>query len=255
MKIFFAIVFLYAIGINAKSQDRISTDRPDQTESAWLTPKKFFQAEFGLGLIDIDPENAVLTLPDMLLKYGLAKHFEVQVAAQYISYFQKTAQSTKDTWGLTAIELGFRVGLWEQKKIIPKTSVIVRAGLPFLSSETFRTDHVPTLILLTMENSITEHFGLSYNLGAAWDGDDPKPSWLYSLSAGFDIAKRWDGFVEVFGALPEQNSPLNSIDTGIGFYINDNMKLDAYFGLRVSKAADRNFFGVGYSFRINTKRK
>jgi hypothetical protein len=252
-KFFIAIYFLTGYEA-ANSQDRITTDRPDQTESAWLTPTHYFQGEFGFNWQDVNADSRSITFPDMLLKYGIAKRFELQLGGQYISVRQKISSSTETSAGLVPMELGFRVGLWEQKKILPKTSVIVRTGFPITASKDFRTDHLPGLILLAMENAFTEHIDVGYNVGTIWDGDSPNPLLFYSVSFGFDLGKRWDVFVEGFGVNQKDNTAVNSLDAGVGFYINDNMKLDAYYGNRVSLAADRNFFGIGYSFRLNTSK-
>jgi outer membrane putative beta-barrel porin/alpha-amylase len=254
IKIFVILLCLLAFYQPINAQDRISADRPDQTESAWLTPRHYFQAEFGFNYLVINPENKVFTLPDMLLKYGVADRFELQLAGQYISVQQKSSAGTETNTGIVPMELGFRVGLWDQKKFIPKTSLIIRTGFPLTASEVFKTDHLPGLVLLAMENAFSEHIALGYNIGIVFDGDSPNPLWIYSASLGFDLGKKWDGFIEGFGAAQNDNGALNSIDTGVGFYINDNMKLDAYYGKRLSREADKDFFGVGYSFRINTKR-
>ena len=46
-KLAIALLF-FGPAVYAQQTGRIDTDRPDQTESAFLVPKKFFQSELGL---------------------------------------------------------------------------------------------------------------------------------------------------------------------------------------------------------------
>ena len=254
------ILFLFLFSfpaINIIAQDRISADRPDQTEGATLTPKHYFQAEFGFGAVNQDDYNYYITHPDALLKYGLFKRFELQFLAEYLSVYEKYIPATKITRGFTPCMIGFRLALWEQKKILPKTSVIFREGLAFLSSKALRPARNQSVILLTMENEITDKIGLGYNVGPVWGGSSTRPGWFYSLSSQFDLGKRWDMFLEGFATVQKifsQHSVDADIDTGLGFYINNDMKLDCYFGIGVSDDAPKNFFGVGFSFRFPGKR-
>jgi hypothetical protein len=247
----FSVTIFFLFTICASAQERISTDRPDQTEGATLTPKHYLQAEFGLGAVNINDNDFYITHPDALVKYSVSKRFELQFLAEYLSLYEKYIPSTKTTRGFTPCMIGFRAALWEQKKIIPKTSVIFRAGLPFLASKTFRPDHVQSVILLTMENEITDKISFGYNIGPAWDGFNTTPSWFYSFSSQFDLGKKWGAFLEAFGSVQKNALAQNSIDTGLGFYLNNDMKLDGSFGFGISDESPKNFFGVGFSFRVH----
>jgi hypothetical protein len=248
-KFLFQPVFFLSV-IFAGGQERLSADRPDVTEGATLTPRRYFQAEFGLGAVNINDDDFYITHPDALLKYGLSKRFELQFVAEYLSVYEKFIPSTETTRGFTPCMLGFRAALWEEKMIIPKTSLIVRAGFPFLASKAFRPDHAQAVVLLAMENTITDKIGLGYNVGAAWDGFNSTPSWFYSLSSQFDLGEKWVFFLELFGSAQKNALAQNSIDTGLGFYINNDVKLDGYVGVGITDEAPKNFFGVGISFRL-----
>jgi len=249
-KLLFQSVFFLS-GVIVVAQERLSADRPDASEGATLTPKRYFQAEFGLGAVNINDDDFYITHPDALFKYGVSKRFELQFIAEYLSLYEKYIPSTKTTRGFTPCMIGFRTALWEQKKIIPKTSVIVRAGFPFLASKDFKPEHVQSVVLLTMENEITDKISFGYNVGPAWDGFDTTPGWFYSFSSQFDLGKRWDSFLEVFGSAQKNAMPQNVIDAGLGFYINSDLKLDGYFGFGITNDSPKNLFGVGFSFRFH----
>jgi hypothetical protein len=250
MKKYLLFVIIVASSLISDGQERISADRPDQTEGATLVPSHYFQAEFGFGAENIDKENFNIISPS-LFKYGVSKRFEVQLLEKFISVHEQMIPQAKTTAGFVPLTIGFRTNLCEEKKIVPKTSLIVRMGVPALTSKSFKPDHAVPSFLLAMEKTVTEQLGLSSNIGAVWDGFSSKPACVYSLSAGFSLGKRWDAFLEPFGAAQENETAHNYLDSGFGFYVNNNMKLDAYLGFGISEAALNNFFGIGASFRFH----
>lgn len=246
------IIFIFLPGFITQAQERINTDRPDQTESVVLTPRHFFQAEFGFGAENRGPSDYDIIHPTGLFKYGLTKRFELRLEANYVSsYVLAIPAGTKKTTGLEPVKIGFRTALWEEKKWIPKTSILVHFGLPGLASKNFKAQHVAPSFLLAMQNTLSEKIGIGYNVGAEWDGFSSTPVWIYSLSTGFDLGKKWEGFVEVFGFAQKNELVQNYFDSGLGFYINDNIKLDASVGFGITEAASNNFFGLGVSFRFH----
>jgi len=65
------------------AQERIETDRPDQTETPFNVPKKYFQAEFGFNKENLTDYNYNLIHPTALLKYGLSNRIELRVEPTY----------------------------------------------------------------------------------------------------------------------------------------------------------------------------
>src|SRR5215217_9259845 len=95
-RILFSMAF-FCVSITAFSQDpiRIDTDRPDQTESPFTVPKKYFQGEFGFNKENFDNKDYNILFPTFLLKYGLHKRFELRLESslthEYL-HLQPTAQ-------------------------------------------------------------------------------------------------------------------------------------------------------------------
>src|SRR5512138_2359944 len=131
-KYFYTILFLVlANALSAQQEGRMETDRPDQTESPFITKKKYIQAEFGLHVIK---ENNLTTLihPTVLWKYGLCKRFEFRLITEFVS--EETpllipAGNDINT-GLVPIQIGGKLGLWEEKGLLPKTSLIFHIAPP-----------------------------------------------------------------------------------------------------------------------------
>jgi hypothetical protein len=235
-------------------QEKIDTDRPDQTESAAITPKKYFQAEFGFNKENRFERNYDIIHPTALLKYGLKK-FELRLEATCKSSYEHFIPNPKKTTGLDPVEIGFKAAFWEEKKLLPKTSLIVHLGIPALASESFKTDHLIPSFRFALQNSITDNIGIGYNIGAEWDGYSSTPTWLYTFSPGFNLGKKWYTYIEVFGFIRKNEKSQHNIDGGIAYYISNDVKIDISGGFGISEAAPKNYIAVGGSFRFNTKHK
>ena len=243
---------LLFLSIILKAQDKIDTDRPDQTESVNTVPKNYFQAEFGFNKENTFNNNYDLIYPTALLKYGL-KRFEFRLEANIRSSYEHLIPNPKWTSGFDPITVGCKIAMWEEKSIIPKTSLILSTGIPTLASKSFRAVHFAPAFRFTMQNSLTDNIALGYNLGAEWDGYGTTPVWIYTFAPGFDLGDKWYAYVEAFGFIQKNEKPQHNLDGGIAYYISNDVKVDASLGFGISETSPRNYFALGFSFRINTK--
>jgi hypothetical protein len=238
------------LGTQAMAQERIDTDRPDQTESALTVPKKYFQGEFGFGKENLKGNNYNLIHPTFLLKYGLSKRIELRLEGNFLSEYVQLIPNPKTTTNLEPIEIGTKVSLFEEKFILPKTSLIVHVGLPFAGSNFDKKQDVFASFRFTCQNSLTDNIGLGYNVGAEWDGYNNKPAWLYTFSPNFNISKKWYAYVEAFGFY-EEKSWKHNLDGGIAYYVSDNTKIDLSGGFGLGSSLLKNYFSLGFSFRVH----
>jgi hypothetical protein len=246
----FVILLLCGTYLNAQVE-RIDTDRPDQTESAAIVPFHYFQAEFGFNKENLFERNYDIIHPTALLKYGLKK-FEFRLEATCKSSYEHFIPNPKWTTGFDPVEIGFKAALWEEKKLLPKTSLIFHLGIPALASEAFKTDHLIPSFRFTFQNSITDNIGIGYNIGAEWDGYTSNPAWLYTFSPGFNLGKKWYAYIEAFGFIRKNETPQHNIDGGIAYYISNDVKIDVSGGFGISEASPKNYFAIGGSFRFKT---
>jgi hypothetical protein len=254
-KLYGFIISLLVSGGSLKAQaGKIDTDRPDQTESALTVPLHYFQAELGFNKENTFHDNYDLIYPTALLRYGFKK-IELRLEATVRSSYEHLIPNPKWTSGLDPIALGFKTELWEEKKFIPKTSLIAGLGLPMLASKVFRTDHIAPFFRLAMQNSLNDNLSLGYNIGAEWDGTSTNPAWLYTLTSGFNLGEKWYVYAEAFGFIKNDEAAQNNLDTGIAYTIGNNIKIDLSGGIGISAAAPRNYIALGGSFRFSTKRK
>jgi len=252
MKQYLFILGMILIGGNALAQDKIETDRPGETQSPALVPKKYFQAEIGVAKQNQTKEDYRLLLPTSLLKYGLSKFIELDLGVDYVSEYEQLIPNPKTTSGLAPVSVGTKIFITEEKGIIPQTSLLAHIKLPFASSKEFKPPHAAPAFRLAMQNSITKKVRIGYNLGTEWDGMDSVPQWIYTLDAEFDLGEKWEAFIEGYGSAKKRESPENSVDGGLSFYPSKNTKIDFSAGFGLTEKADRSFVAIGFSFRLPT---
>jgi hypothetical protein len=250
MKSFFLAVFFCLAGTALTAQERIETDRPDQTETPFLVPRGWFQAEVGFNKENHDNNDYILVLPTALLKYGVSKKFEARLEVNELSEHAQLIPNPKTTTGLSPVEIGAKIFLAEERGLRPKTSFIAHVGMPFLGSRPFRTPHLSPSFRFTMQNSLTNAIALGYNVGAEWNGISTTPSWLYTFAPGFNLGERWYAYVEAFGYITKGEMPQHNFDGGITYFLSNNAKLDVSGGVGLSPESFKNYVAVGFSFRI-----
>ena len=236
-------------GMHMQAQDKIETDRPDQTETPVLTPVRYFQGEFGFNKENKGSDYR-LPHPTALLKYGINKRFELRVEASAATDKFKNGANNLTESGLEPVEIGTKIALLEEKGLRPKTSLIAHVGLPFLGSKIYRSPHLSPSFRFTMQNTINDNFAIGYNLGAEWDGASAMPTWLYTIAPGFNLGEKWYTYVEAFGFIAKYQKPQHSVDAGIAYFVNNDLKLDVSAGLGLSSEALDNYVAVGFSFRL-----
>ena len=228
--------------------DPIKADRPDQSESSFLVPKGYFQAELGFSITDTDP-GYLYAYPSALWKYGLTDNFELRLVTQYIT-IQKDPNPNQN--GFLPIAAGIKAKLSEQKGILPKMSFIGQLRLPGIVAEDFETTYLAPELRLAFDHIVSDVFNIGYNVGLFWDGENAEPSVLYTLTTGIAISKRLGIFGEVYGATPQRDNedlPLY-VDAGITFLIGNDFLLDVSASQGITDNAPLRYVAAGFSYRF-----
>lgn len=229
---------------------RMETDRPDQTESPFIVRRNYLQGELGFNIERSDGLTTIIH-PTALWKYGLIERFELRLITQVQS--QETPlqipAGNKIKTGLVPVTIGGKLALFEEKGLLPKTSVITHVSLPRFASKFYHAARLAPEFRFTMQHTLSENVGLGYNLGMEWDGESTSPFYIYTFGPGFNIGKRVYAYVELFGDFQRYSNPTHNFDAGIAYYISDNMKADLSSGLSLTTSR-QYYVAVGFSFRI-----
>lgn len=255
-KLLIPLFFLIYFSKQALSQPvgRMETDRPDQTECPMIVKPHYIQTEIGFNFEKQDGLKTIVH-PTILWKYGACTRFEFRLITEIISTETPILipAGNEIQTGLLPVQLGGKLSLWEEKGMLPKTSLIFHVAVPGLANKKFSYDLWAPNFRFTMQHSLTENIGLGYNLGAEWDGFSTKPYWIYTLAPGFNLGKNWYAYIEAYGAVKKGESPRHGIDGGIACYLSDDIKLDLSGGFNIRNSPV--YAAIGGSFRFATRKK
>jgi hypothetical protein len=231
----------------AVAQD-IETDRPDKTETVSTVPKGRFQSESGVTHTQVQRGESESMLPETLWKFGLNNKLELRLITE-LEYFKYADSSA---YGLEPVKIGLKVNLWEEKGIIPETSLLVHVALPKIASKKLQTMYVAPEIRLLFENEIADIVEIGYNVGAEWDGLSAEPVFVYTFSPDFTITDRLESYIEAFGYMPQQGRADHWIDGGFKYLITKDIQVDISGGYELTGRQHYHsyFESLGFSFRI-----
>lgn len=250
----FLLPFVLLLGISPSHAqlEKIDTDRPDQTEGATITPKKWIQFEMGVSRQQNNQAEHEFSLPTLLTRYGISKRIELRLITSMLSFSDQTNPGSKNSYGLAPVTIGTKISISEERKWIPKTTLLLHITMPWLASKKLKADKLAPTLKLSMQNSLSKILGIGYNLGAVWDGFNDNPGWIYSLSPGFNITEKWYAYIEAFGTFTNGEEAQNNIDGGFAYTINNNTKVDLSAGFGISKKSPVWYIAIGASIRIKT---
>ena len=260
---FFKILFMLVFTTIVNAQDKIveknygtiMTDRPDQTESSTLVPKKFLQIETGVFYESLEVgnfNNKTSTLNTTLLRYGLLDNLEFRIGFSFTE-INREFNGTKlndISSGFSPLALGVKIGITEEKGLLPEIAFLGHINFPFLASNDFKTKSTSIDFRFAMAHTLNKKSSLSYNLGMAWDGDITTANYVYAIAYGYSISDKIGTFIELYGDLPEDSNFNHFWDTGLTYLISDNVQLDVSGGTGLSKNIQDLFLSAGISFRL-----
>lgn len=234
-------------GAVSQQNGSIQTDRPDQTESPFLVPMHFVQVETGLMFESLSPSTYRIQHPNILLKYGVNKNFELRLVAA----LNTEIEAKEYKHNLNEFALGFKLRICEAKKIRPKTSVIVHYAVPLQRYEALKEYYFIPNFRFTMQHSLHKNINLSYNLGLEWEEKKPIP--IYTLSLAYAISEKLGSYIEMYGSFNSGEAPDHRIDGGLTYLITSNIQYDISGGYYLSKINPGYFISTGLSVRRSVR--
>jgi hypothetical protein len=223
----------------AQTDGRIETDRPDQTESPFIVKKGYLQAELGFN-----QAPAESLFPTSLIKLGISKRVELR-------YVSVLSQEKDRVTRFQTEAIGFKWGLLEPSKWLPRTSVIVHYNFDHQNrdfSEKNLRGHSIGDIVFTMQNDFNKRSGIGYNIGTELHSNGTFEG-IYRVAPNMLLGKRGYAYVELFGRFPSSEYADHSYDAGMAYYVSDDLKLDVSAGQSFIHPDDY-YFAVGLSFRL-----
>lgn len=257
MKIFIStLLMFFAIALHAQQQaPDLVTDRPDQTESAAIVPRRFLQIETGFIIENDENEisrNTSFAYNSTLLRYGLWDNFELRLGAAFLgnNISKKSTDYSQNIAGFSPLHVGFKVKVVDEKGLRPDIAFLGGLELPFTAGSDYKPSYTAAAMRFAFSHTLSDRFSLGYNLGAEWDGETAVPGYFYSVALGIGLIENLGMFVESFGTIPEAGAAQHQLDAGFTYLLTPNFQVDISGGIGLNDAAPDNFVSLGLSYRI-----
>jgi hypothetical protein len=254
MRYFNLIVFIIFVTLaqiaNAQDDVGLVTDRPDQTESPVLVPRKALQVETGFVWENdriANDQQTNLFYNSTLLRYGINSNLELRFVSEYLSQTIRTDESAKQHHGFGPIALGMKLKLADEKDFWPQAGLICHVQLKTGSAE-WTPAYTAVDLRFAFANNLNPKWSLSYNLGIQSGGNDRDMTCYYTLAIGYLIHKDLAAFIEQYSFFSEGEAD-HRYDGGFTFKVSRLVQLDLSVGVGLNKNAPDYFVGTGISFR------
>lgn len=229
------------------------TDRPDATESPTAVAKRFLQVETGAFYESFEDNNfrtEDFTLNTMLVRYGLLDNLELRLGYNYTD--SKTRFDGDEIASVTSFSpllLGFKTTIAKENGAMPEIGFLGHLNLPFSVKKELRPENTGVDFRFSFAHTLNEKSSLSYNIGAAWENDNPEAAYLYTIAYGYSLTNKIGAYIEFYGDFPENNKANHFWDAGLTYLISNNVQFDVTVGSSITKGQDI-LVSTGVSFRI-----
>ena len=229
------------------AKDELTTDRPDVTNSSLVVPTGSFQSENGTNLSGrggaqtIDGTNTRWRLgvaPCLEFLVDLPT-YNANVRQPGSSGFSDVSPAVK--WQISPAPGTIDLSIVSGVALPTGTAAIAgRGAQPYLQ--------------FPWSWELHGGWGVSGMFTAFWFPRQPKnnPTVEPTLAVERQVGPHAEVFLEYVGDFPHQGMPSQLIDSGGAYRITPQQQLDFHLGFGIDRNLPKYFFGVGYSFRIDS---
>jgi hypothetical protein len=242
---------------DARGQDEapLITDRPDQTESSSVVPRCRLQIETGVSHEWVETGNDAnetnTNYGSTLLRFGVLEFLELRLGTDLLNHRSKLPGfARRDEFGMSPVGFGFKAALFQEKGIRPEVAIISSWQVPKTGRESFSSDKWQQSYVFAFSHTLSDQWGLGYNLGYQFEGAFDVDRFTYALVFGCGLSEKWGIFLETYGN-KTTGVPFDvRADAGITFLAFPNFQLDLSGGLGITQVSPLGFISAGFSWRI-----
>ncbi len=225
----------------------ISTDRPDQTESATLVGLKSLQLESGILFSSVhEPFGNTVKhfVPSILFRYGMSKKIELRLYQEYeTNRFELQNQALS---GLKNLQIGLKFLLFQKRESTTEIAIISHVIVP-TGSKTIDQNSFGIINKLAISHQIGEQLNIGYNLGYDFHGKNASKG-TYAFAFGIKISDAFGMYAESYGEWENIDTFSNSFDTGLTYLLGKNMQVDLSYGVGLNHSMQ--FVSTGLSWNL-----
>ena len=224
----------------------ISADRPGALTGTDIMPQRKIQWETGFAYEAVVGEYRNFTLNSTLLRYGLFRDFELRIGADLV--YNKDMDPTV---GIGPLCVGFKAQFYEGEGYIPSIGLLAQINSRHIGTKSLLSERHASSVILLLEHSLSDGFGLGYNFGVEWDGMNASPAAFLGIGAYFDITDRVGTFIEGYNYLHPDRDNNYLTEFGFTWLVSRRVQLDFATDLDLLHLNGYHVLSIGVSWLIN----
>ena len=264
------VIFFLTTSISvAQTSKTIVSGRPGQAIAPVCVGKNVFQVETGFDISGTSsfPSEIYFAKPGLytnrsqtylnatLLRFGLGEKVEMHSGWE----FRNDDYSLVDSLGVTQnssvsgisfSSVGWRHTIMEGDGLIPSLAYQFSMKLNILTEE-YKLNQIAPNINVAASSDITDNLTITINMGADWDGENPRQTAFYIFNVGYSLGDKFGIFVENYGSFDKKELLDMKYDGGMAFLINNDLQLDLLGGYGTYSGTTSWFASLGISWRVN----
>lgn len=225
----------------------LSTDRPDQTESAYTVDAGHWQIEFDFFNYTYDREAGVRTeswnVAPVNVKLGLTNTTDLQVMFDsYSTERVRVAGATATTRDWGDLTLRLKQNLWGNDGGATALAVMPFVKLP-LNAGDAGNNLVEGGLIVPLAVALPSGWGLGLMTEVDWladaTGNDRHAEWVNTVTVSHDLTQRLGGYVEFVSVHSEERGArwVAQADAGLTYAISDDIQLDGGCNVGLTESA------------------
>ena len=228
------LIFLFLLLNSSLVFSQITTDRPDQTESALVLSYGQIQIESG---ILIEKSQSIITT---LFRVGIVEGIEIRLNSNYLindelSFMKKSSFSD--------FEVGAKFKIFNKTSNNTKVAFISHLSIP-TANEIFSNNVYGFLSRISVSHDLNNQSQIGYNIGYN-KFEKMNGQFIYTIVYGKSLGS-FGVFFEIFGDEFKDNSNIN-FDSGITYLLDNKKQLD----LSIGKGINNDMFFISGGISIN----
>ena len=258
-----ALALLVLLPVAAIAQEEvgsIATDRPVQSETPTVVPKKHLQFEEGVlfeqGIESFKIRTDQLNY-NLLIKYGIVKNLELRYNVDYINQETKVIDSDPEMsqvlGGLAGPNIGLKYSFLKDdgESWKPNLTISVHSQFDWYGREEYVPENGNANFRLTAGKNITDSWYVIGGLGTNFeDGNKEATGQYYVAQTGYSFGDL-TALIELYGIRNyDIDVNQNALNGALGYLINDNNQIDLSGGMGLNDTWYDYYIAVGYSMRL-----
>ena len=245
MKIVSLVNVILFLTLTGRSQEKINTDRPDQSDGASVVSRGKVQLETELYYNSFWEGKPAL-ISSTLLRFGIVNNIELRLLTEQGQERDRFIAET--TQGLYPLAVSAKVAIVKDLRMLPDISLVGYLHCPVTSGKENGRYWSP-IITLVLEKEF-DRFTFTTNASIKQEAFEKKWIWQGGGEIKMELSDHFSAFAEYFAQYDKQEAPLHNVDSGILWYIQPKWMVHVAAGTNIFTSERNYFINTGLAFGL-----